>query len=173
MAKTVVGKIYQANFYINGNTFLGQAKEFSIPTIENNMEDFVSVGLPGSISLASGKNSIESRVAWNAPNKIAWRYAADTETTYDFMIKGGREDYTTGNTTVMENITCFMRGRFRQTPNLDYTGKADATSETAIDVYSLKVEIDGVSYLEYDPLAYIYTVNGIDKLAAMRIALGL
>jgi len=165
-------KMFQAAVYINGSNYMGLVAEADIPGPTASTTEHSTISTLGGINLPTGFDAMEARLGWAAMDETIDRYASDVLSVHDFQIRSQIEKYGNGPKQVSK-VVYFMRGRFRNIPNANFTAKADVESESAIDVLYIRKEIAGKVMFEFDPVNYIYKVNGVDMLAELRTNLGL
>lgn len=155
----------------DGNAYLGEIPEVTLPKLTRKMEDHRSGGMNGPAKLDFGMEGLVAEwtsagflqsllVQWGAPGvgdvllRFAGAIQADDEATA---------------------VSCevVMRGRHEE---IDF-GNAKAGEKTEIKVKSTlvyyRVSIDGVPLIEIDFVNMIETVGGIDRMLSIRQALGL
>jgi P2 family phage contractile tail tube protein len=141
-------KLKNFNLFNNGNNYLGQIAEITLPKLSRKMEEWRG----GGIMLDALKQfGITSAIG------CLLRFAGAYQ----------RDD--TGTTDAVEVV---VRGRHKE---IDFGAAkpADNTQHkftTSCAYY--KLTVNGEVLIEIDPLNFIFNVGGIDRLAGQRRALG-
>lgn len=168
-----VNRVTQANIYLTGTgSLLGRAEEIMLPDIAAAMSDHKAIGMVGKMELPSGLDKMEVSIKWNAIYSDVAKKFNDIFTARQIQVRFPVERYTSeGRTAVLNGrvaLTVLPKniplGSFKQHDNVELTQKFTATY--------MKLEIDGEIITEIDYLNNIYIVDGVDKLAPIRAALG-
>lgn len=168
-----INKITNANVYVNGTSLLGKAEEVEMPMLKGIMAEHNALGLLGKLEFFSGFEKMTGKIKWNSFYADTLKTVGDLTKTLQLQVRSSLESFdSTGRTTqkpVVVYITCapsdFGFGNFKQHDNVE--------QETNLSVYSVKMEIDGAPIVEFDALANIYKVNGVDVAATYKINLGI
>lgn len=168
-----VNKSFIANVFIRAVNFQGSIEEFNIPGIQSTRTEHQTVGGLGSLNLHSGFAILEGTIKPKGTDVRLERIVSDLFGQYDMQVRIVNEKYSGTMTKTTQKVVYFLKVRFRNTTNAGMQPASDIDSEITFDIDYLRKEIDGVPVVEYDPIAYIYKVNGVDMLADQRAALGI
>jgi len=168
-----INKITNANVYVNGTSLLGKAKEVEMPMLKGIMAEHAAIGLLGKLEFFSGFEKMTGKIMWNSFYADTLKAVGDLTKTLQLQVRSSLESFdSTGRTAqkpVVVYITCapsdFGFGNFKQHEAVE--------TESNLTVYSVKMEIDGAPIVEFDALANIYKVNGVDVAATYKINLGI
>lgn len=157
--------------FVNGNSYVGEMKEVTLPKLTRQMEKWRSGGMPGGIKLDFGSEEMQSELT-------AAGFMAEVLKTWGTMRHDGvllrfagslQSDDAEG----VDTLEVVMRGRFSE---IDF-GKAEAGKATEVkkkmEVSYYKLSINGEVIFELDPVNMIEIVGGVDRMAETRNALGL
>lgn len=172
MANINLNRVTNANVYINGTSMLGQAEEIDLPKLVAKMVEHKALGMQGSVELPSGFDKMESRIKWNAFYQNAMLLMADPYEVVNLQCRASVETYSSTGRTAQTPLVVFMRGQFKSVPTGNFKQQDNVEFESNLAVTYVKVEHNGVALVEFDALANIFKVNGVDKLAQYRANIG-
>lgn len=172
MAQVNVNRVTNANVYINGQSFLGKAEEIDLPKITSKMSEHKALGMVGSIELPSGVDKMEARIKWNSFYGDVMSLMADPYKTHAIQCRSSVEVYTAQGRTAQQPMVVFIRGQFKEIPAGNFKQHDNVEMESRLAVTYLKVELAGQSKIEFDALANIYKVDGVDILAQYKANIG-
>ena len=168
-----VNKITNANVYADGNNLAGKAKQIDLPTMKTTMAEHKGLGMAGAIELPTGWDKMEGKIMWTSYYADVMRKAANPFKTVSLQVRNSIESHTSAGRTAETPMVTFMTVQFKEFPAGSFKHQEDAEFESAINVLYLRQEVGGVSIVEFDPLANIYKVDGVDLLENFRANLGL
>lgn len=164
-------KLKLMNLFQEGVGYKGEVTEITLPKLAIKTEDYRAGGMLGDVAIDLGIEKLEMEVKFGglmvemkeffgSPNidGVALRYAGSYQ----------RED--TGEVDAVEVVT---RGRYTEIDggNAKAGDDTEETYKTALTYY--KLIVNGKELIEIDLINDIYMVNGKDRLAEHRKALGL
>lgn len=163
-------KLKNLNLFNDGESFLGQVTEFKLPTLSRKMEEYRAGGMLGPIDIDLGQEKIEAE--WKCGGlmrSVIRQYGAIRHNAVQLRFAGA---YQREDTESVDAVEIVIRGRHGE---IDAgTGKVGDDTEfsvkTAVSYY--KLSINGRTEIEIDMVGMIFTVNGVDLLAAQRRAIG-
>ena len=173
----VVKQFRNMNAFFNGTNYAGQVDEFHPPQLEVMTEPYKAGGMDVPVLLDMGMEPLEGRLIINGYEQTAFAgFGLADAKAATMTVKGGLEDYD-GTTTVVQwimtgNITTLGMGRIR--------GRGE-TPRTMINIACVEYQIkQGATGTEADPniididvLNFTRIINGVDRLEALRTAIGL
>ncbi len=163
----------QFKVYLNRTDVLGVA-EGNFPNIEITTSEVKGAGLAGSID-SPGVGQIGPMtvsLTWRSITKNITKLLNPNAHTIEMHADHQEFNSSLG---IIEHthIYVFMKGRTKNA-NLGNLVINDATgTQTEIEVYYLKVEINESEVVEIDKPNYIYKIHGVDYLAEVRENLGM
>jgi P2 family phage contractile tail tube protein len=172
MAQISVNRLTNANVYINGNSFLGKAEEIDLPKITAKMAEHKALGMQGVVELPAGFDKMEARIKWNSMYPDIMSLMANPYKTHALQCRSSMEVYTASGRTAEQPVVCFMRGTFKEIPTGNFKQHDNVEMESRLSVTYVKVEVNGVAKIEFDALANIYKVDGIDILSQYKANIG-
>lgn len=168
-----VKKLYNANIYVDGNSYLGRAEEVTLPEIMAKMVEHKALGMVGAIELPSGWEKMEGSIKWNSFYPDVMKKAANPFTTHQLQLRGSLEDWTASGRTGQASYVAFLSVQFKGMPAGGFKQQENAEFESQLNVLYIRLEVDGSPIVEFDPLSNIYKVNGEDVLQQYRANLGI
>lgn len=163
-------KLKNMTLFNDGQDYLGIASEVTIPTLARTFEDYRGAGMDAPMQIDMGGNVIECE--WKVGGHVDQIFAQFGTVTHDgvqLRFVGAYQDDSTGR---YKSVEIAMRGRHQEiSPG---TGKpGDDTEQTVKTICSYyKLTVDGRDLIEKDEANMTFIVNGIDRLAEQRAALG-
>ncbi|MCB2051371.1 MAG: phage major tail tube protein [Novosphingobium sp.] len=164
-------KLKKMHLYGNGESYLSDAAEVTLPKISHAMEDWRDGGMLGPVKIDMGLEAMECEwtLGGMVPHAIKQMGAVELDAQM-LRFMGAYQSDTDG---AVSSVDILMRGRHQE---LD-RGNAkpgDATEhkfKTVLSYY--KETLDGEELMEIDMVRGIYIVGGVDRHAELRAAIGL
>ncbi|POX19225.1 phage major tail tube protein [Serratia marcescens] len=164
-------KLFMFDVFINGQTYLGQVEEVTVPKLTLKTEDYQGAGMPGSVAVLMGLDggALDMEVTMGGLESDLLKTFGGTLDSLQLRFAGSYYDDATGQAVACEIQT---RGRFTE---LDW-GSAKAGDNTQ-HKYTLKnayckVNINNAEIFEVDLLNLIWKVDGKDLLEQHRKNIG-
>jgi uncharacterized protein len=167
-----VNRLTNANIYIDGNSQLGKAEEVNLPDITFMLSEHKALGMIGKFELFSGIDKMEATIKWNAFYIDVLKQFANPRKTLKLQVRSSLESHDSSG--LVSEVPCvayltvqpknFPAGNYKQHDNVEATSKLTCTA--------YKLEIDGQDVVEFDALANIYSVDGVDIFANYRSNIG-
>lgn len=159
------------NVFYQGNNFAGQVLEFELPKLGRKMEGYRPGGVSGEIESDVGLEKLECEHTYaGLMREIFNDFGIQKVDGVQLRFAGSYQHEDTGNIDAVEVV---VRGRHSE---ID-PGKAKSGDKTEFKVKSAltyyKLTINGEVVIEIDLLNMIENVNGTDRLADHRTAIGL
>ncbi|MGP0868505.1 phage major tail tube protein, partial [Serratia sp. CY76356] len=150
-------KLFMFDVFINGQTYLGQVEEVTVPKLTLKTEDYQGAGMPGSVAVLMGLDggALDMEVTMGGLESDLLKTFGGTLDSLQLRFAGSYYDDATGQAVACEIQT---RGRFTE---LDW-GAAKAGDNTQ-HKYTLKnayckVSINNAEIFEVDLLNLIWKV---------------
>lgn len=172
MAGIQLNTLNNANIYIDGNSLLGRAEEFKLPTVKFKMAEHKAVGMVGAIKLPSGFEALEGEIKWNSFYPDVWAKLLDPYTSVQLQARGSLETYNSQGRQAQVPYVVFLTCSFYEVPAGDFKQNDKAEFQSKFYATYIKQVVDGKDVLEVDAMANIYKVNGVDKLDLYRTNIG-
>lgn len=171
--KIKIGRLTNANIYLDGGSLLGRVEEFQCPTVSFKQSEHKALGLNGTAEYYSGIDKLEGSMKWTSFYPEFLKKLANPFKAIRIQVRGSLEEYQggerVGQTPTVVFLTInpknFPLGSFKQHDNVDVTTNYGCTY--------VRMEIDGEVITEVDVEANIFKVDGEDLLATYRQNLGI
>jgi P2 family phage contractile tail tube protein len=158
------------NLFLDGFGFAGNVEEYQPPALNVQVEDFRAGGMDTSVALDMGMEKLEASFKLSKIAAEALRlWGVGAGQTFALIVRGALEDL--DGTVKAEVFT--QRGTIRSIEFDAVTAGAKAGVSLTMDVREYSYSIDGLNIHDIDVLNMKRTVNGVDRLAAQRSAIGL
>lgn len=158
------------NLFVDGRGYAGQLRTFTPPALTLMTEDFRGGGMNAPTEIEMGMERLEASfalIAYDRDVLSLWGVAPGQQV--QFTVREALESADGTVKAVVHN----MRGKIRSYNSGDHApgDVPELTVELALDYY--RHEHDGAVLHEIDVPNMVQVVNGFDRLAAQRAALGL
>lgn len=157
--------------FVDGISYVGEMPEVGLPKLTRKMEKYRAGGMNGEAALDFGMEALEAELTAAGYMKDLFdTWGAQRHDAVLLRFAGALQgDDSEG----VDSLEVVMRGRFSE---ID-PGKAKAGDKTELKfkmaVSYYKLSINGQVQLEIDCVNFIEVVNGVDRLAQVRAALGI
>ncbi|MDG6327702.1 phage major tail tube protein [Glaesserella parasuis] len=159
------------NVFNNGFGYEGVAEEVELPKLTMKSEDFRAGGMLGEVTANLGLEKLEMthKYAGIVP-ELFKGFATDTIDSELIRFAGSYQRDDTGEITAVEVL---VRGRHTELDGgSSKTGeKTETTIKSALSYY--KLTVDGKELIEIDLINSVFKVDGKDRYAQHRAAIGL
>lgn len=163
-------KLKHFNMFGDGASWLGQAVEVKLPVLSRKLEEYRAAGMNGPISLDFGQEKLESEIKFGGVMRdVLNQYGVVGHNAVMLRFAGS---YQSEDTAEIDAVEVVMRGRYAE---IDMgTAKGGDENEFAVKaaLSYYKLVINGVTVIEIDLVGMKEIVNGVDRLAEHRAAIG-
>mgnify|MGYP001599092552 FL=1 len=166
-------KLKMMNLFNEGNSYLGQTGEVTLPKLGRKFEDWRGGGMDGNIKWDNGLSDDMIEFAWKLGGidpLVISQYGAATVGALGLRFAGSYQRDDTGETTALEMV---VRGRHEE---IDF-GNSKAGDDTELSMKTiwsyLKITIDGEVFIEIDIPGIVFKVKGVDMYEKHRANIGL
>ena len=166
-------KLKMMNLFNEGNSYLGQTGEVTLPKLGRKFEDWRGGGMDGNIKWDNGLSDDMIEFAWKLGGidpLVISQYGAATVSAIGLRFAGSYQRDDTGETTALEMV---VRGRHEE---IDF-GNSKAGDDTELSMKTiwsyLKITIDGEDFIEIDIPGIVFKVKGVDMYEKHRANIGI
>lgn len=159
------------NFYANDTDYRGVINEVTLPEINRKIEEHRGGGMIGPAPLDFGSEGLEAsiKVAGWQPSLLT-SLGSRMHDAFNGRFMGGLND---SNSDAMLTCEVVMRGRITKfSPGSSKPGEP-TEQEITYGLTYYKLVISGATVLEIDLVNGIYIVDGVDREADLRTAMGM
>lgn len=154
-----------------GAAYLGEVSEISLPKLARKMEIWRGGGMDRPISLDMGGEELEMELTFGGPMRdVLKQYGASTIDGVYMRFVGAYQAQDSAMKTAVEIV---VRGRYQEIDfgNAKVGDKSDFKVKMKLAYY--KLNWNGSTLIEIDPLNMIEIIDGTDVLSEVRSLLGL
>lgn len=173
MPGQVISKLYNANVYVDGDSYAGLAEEVTLPDLKPKMSDHHALSNIGVFELPTGLDKMSMKIKWNTVNRDVMVASADFYNAKDIMIRSNIDNWEGGSKSGSVPCVAFIRGLSKNLPAVGLKHQDNPEVESEFSCTGYKLQIDGQTVFDVDFFANKYIVDGEDKLADYRADLGL
>ena len=165
-------KLKLMDLFNEGNSYLGQTGEVTIPKLVRKLEDWRGGGMNGNVKIDLGLGDDTTEFNWKLggiDELILEQFGAQTVDAIMLRFNGSYQRDDTGATSALEIV---VRGRHEE---IDFGNQkqGDDTETSIKTIWSYyKLSIDGVNKIEIDIPNMIEIVNGVDLMAKHKANIG-
>ena len=158
------------NLFNDGESYLGLVSEITLPKLSRKMEEYRAGGMNGPVQIDLGHEALE--IEWTCSGLIRDvlnQYGHPQHNGVPLRFAGA---YQRDDSAAVDAVEMVIRGRHKE---IDFgTAKPGELTEckitTALSYY--KLTMNGAEVIEIDLINMIEKVNGTDRLAEIRQAIG-
>jgi len=164
-------KLKNMNVFNDGISYIGQAASVTLPTLTRILEEWRGGGMDGAVKIDMGQEPIELEHSYGGFMRgIYAQYGVVGVAGVMIRFAGA---YQRDDTGAVDSIEIVIRGRHEEIEG----GEAKPGEDTEFNVKTAcayyRLSVNGVPQIEIDLLNMIMIVNGVDRLATQRAAIGL
>lgn len=164
-------KLKYLNLFNNGNSYLGLVSSLTLPKLTRKLENYRGGGMSGSVAVDFGLDDDALTLEWSIgglDELVLQQWGSTSDIPLRFAGSLQRDD--TGDISAVEVM---MRGRHKEFDFGEYKQGEDTETKVTTQCTYFKLTIDGKELIEIDTVNMVEIVNGVDRLAEHRTALGL
>lgn len=164
-------KLKYLNLFNDGNSYLGVVSSLTLPKLTRKLENYRGGGMSGSVSVDFGLDDDALALEWSIGGMdelVLQQWGSTADIPLRFAGSFQRDD--TGDISAVEVV---MRGRHKEFDFGEYKQGEDTETKISTQCTYFKLTIDGKELIEVDTVNMVEIVNGVDRLAEHRSALGL
>lgn len=164
-------KLKNLNLFGDGESFIGQVKTVTLPTLSRTFEDYRGGGMDGPVKVDMGQEAITLEATYGGfMLAILRQYGVTRVDGVQLRFAGA---YQRDDAGAVDAVEIVVRGRHEEIE----AGDAEAGEDTEFNVTTVcayyKLTVNGRVEIEIDLLNMVFIVNGVDRLAEQRRAIGL
>jgi P2 family phage contractile tail tube protein len=164
-------KLKGFNIFNDGNNYQGQVAEVVLPKLTKKMEEWKGSGMNGPIKYDMGQEAMV--LEWTIGGLMRGVLDQWGVTTHNGVMVRFAGGYQSPDSGTVDAVEVVVRGRHSEIE----MGTAKPGEDTAIKIVTevsyYKLTINGQDVIEIDLIGMVEKVNGTDRLADLRQAIGL
>ncbi len=164
-------KLKYLNLFNDGNSYLGVVSSLTLPKLTRKLENYRGGGMNGAASIDFGLDDDALALEWSMgglDELVLQQWGSTSDVPLRFSGSFQRDD--TGEVSAVE---VQMRGRHKEFDFGEYKQGEDTETKVTTQCTYFKLTIDGRELIEVDTVNMVEIVNGVDRLAEHRKAIGL
>lgn len=162
--------LFGQNMSVGGISFQGDVPSFTQPKLTLKTEEHRAGGMDGAIEMDMGLEKMEASFTTTGVRKESMKYfgLAD-QSAFDGVFRGTFK----GQKGEQVGTVATVRGMLKEFDMGDFKAGDKAELKYSVAVNYYKLEIDGVTMYEIDPVNAVRVIDGVDQLTQYRTNLGI
>ena len=158
------------NLFNDGESFVGQVAEVELPKLSRKMEEWRGGGMSGSVSLDMGMEKLEIGITCGGFMRTLFKQFGIAKA--DGVLLRFAGSYERDDTFEVDAVEVVCRGRIQELEpgNAKAGDKSEMKATYHLTYY--KLSINGEDLIEIDVVNMIEIIDGVDRLAEQRRAIG-
>ncbi|WP_458129487.1 phage major tail tube protein [Pseudomonas sp. Z2-11] len=158
------------NLFADGVSFQGDVPSLTLPKLTLKMEEHRGGGMDAPVELDMGMEKQEANFATTGVRRESLKFFGLADgTAFNGTFRGAYK----GLKGKVTPVIVTLRGTLKEVDMGDWKPGDKAEIKHSIGLTYYKLEVDGRTVYEIDPIGMRRVINGVDQLAAQRSALGL
>jgi P2 family phage contractile tail tube protein len=171
--KIKIGRLTNANIYVDGGSLLGRVEEFQCPTLTFKQSEHKALGMNGTVEYYSGIDKMEGSMKWTSYYPEFLKKMANPFKAVRIQVRGSLEEYQGGERIGQTSAVVFLTIQPKNFPLGNFQQHDNVELSTNYGCTYVRLEIGGEVITEVDVEANIFKVDGEDLLATYRQNLGI
>lgn len=165
-------KLKDMNLFGNGDSYQGQIQSVTLPTLNRQIEEWRGGGMDGTVGIDMGMDGLLT-CSWTVGGLIESIFDNFGSSRIDADLMRMTGSYERDDVDEVVAVEVVMRGRHTEIDMGDAQSGENTEHSITSTLSYYKLVIDGATKIEIDLPNYVFRVNGEDRLAARRQALGI
>ncbi|KFF48790.1 MULTISPECIES: phage major tail tube protein [Salinicola] len=165
-------KLKALNLFGNGDSYQGQIQSVTLPTLTRKIEEWRGGGMDGSVGIDMGMDGLMT-CQWTVGGLVESIFDNFGASRLDADLLRMTGSYERDDTDEVVAVEVVMRGRHTEIDFGDAQDGENTEHKITSTLSYYKLVIGGVTKIEIDLPNYVFKVNGDDRLARRRQALGI
>lgn len=168
-----INRITNANLYSDDLNHFGQAEEINLPKLMQVMVEHKALGMKGKIELPAGFDKMELSIKWNSFYADTFKKYANPFKSIKIQVRSSVEIYEGGDKVDEKALVVYATVQSKGFPLGNFKAQDNVEMESELACTQVKMEYDGKPVMEFDAMANILLIDGVDQFAAYRSNLGI
>ncbi|HFF1652816.1 TPA: phage major tail tube protein [Providencia rettgeri] len=166
-------KLKNMNLFNDGQSYLGRVEEMTLPKITRKFEEYRGGGMNGAVKVDMGleADALSSEITFGGLEAQLYKQWGVTQ--IDGVMLRFNGAYQREDTAEVTAVEVVLRGRFSEIDSGNGKAGENTQVKAPFNATYYKLIWDGETLIEIDLLNMIENVDGVDRLAEQRAALGL
>lgn len=158
------------NLYVDGRGYAGNVDEVTLPALAILEEDYRAGGMDAPVGIDMGMEKLEATFKLSKFDRdVLAQFGVAPGVAVPFVLRGALESLDGS----VQAVVVTMLGKIRAIETDTITPGTKAGQTFTLSLQSYRYEQDGVIVHDIDVLNMTRVVNGVDRLASIRAAIGL
>lgn len=158
------------NLFADGVSFQGDVPSLTLPKLTLKMEEHRGGGMDAPVELDMGMEKQEANFTTTGVRRESLKFFGLADgTAFNGTFRGAYK----GLKGKVTPVIVTLRGTLKEVDMGDWKPGDKAEIKHSVGLTYYKLEVDGRTVYEIDPIGMRRVINGVDQLAAQRSALGL
>lgn len=166
-------KLKNMNLFNDGESYVGLAKSVTLPTLARKMESYRGGGMNGPVKVDLGMGDDGIQLEWTTGGLDAQVFRQYGITRADGVLLRFAGAYQRDDTGEVSAVEVVVRGRHEEISMGDAQSGEDTEQSITTTCSYYKLTIDNEVIAEIDILNMVEMIDGEDRLADQRAAIGL
>jgi len=166
-------KLKNMNLFNDGESYVGLAKSVTLPTLARKMESYRGGGMNGPVKVDLGMGDDGIQLEWTTGGLDAQVFRQYGITRADGVLLRFAGAYQRDDTGEVSAVEVVVRGRHEEISMGDAESGEDTEQSITTTCSYYKLTIDNEVIAEIDILNMVEMIDGEDRLADQRAAIGL
>ncbi|MBT0961673.1 phage major tail tube protein [Denitromonas iodatirespirans] len=163
-------KLKNFAWFADGVSYVGQASEITLPSLSRKTEEMRNGGMNAPIDSDMGMEGMTMEVTTGLARELFTGFGHPKADGVLWRFTGAYQESTSGAVTAVEIVA---RGRYKEINMGNAKAGEDAPIKLSMSLAYYKLTIDNEVVVEVDPINFVEVINGEDRLAAQKAALGI
>lgn len=163
-------KLKNFNFSVDGTSYLGETTEVTQPKLAMQLEDYRAGGMIAPVGINMGLEKLEMEFKIGGHETDLIKLFGGSINSNVFRFNGA---YQHDDDDSVDAVEIVARGRIIEIDEGSSKAGDDTEHSYKVALTYYKLTVNGIDIIEIDTLNQIYIVDGKDRLAEIRKAMGL
>lgn len=165
------GKLKNMNLFREARSMLGEVTEVTLPKLSRKFEGYRAGGMDGEVDIDMGGEKLE--LEFSCGGIVADLLDGFGATTHDADLYRYAGAYQAEDTGQVMPVEVVARGRYQEIDMGNGKPGSDTEHKYKVSCSYYKLIVNGREKVEIDTMGMVFKVNGVDRLAAQRAAIGI
>lgn len=163
-------KLKNMNIFVNGASWMGEATSVTLPKLTRKMEDFRAGGMNAPVKVDMGMEALE--LEFTAGGFMVNALSDFGSAQHDASQIRFAGAYQRDDTGEVDSVEITVRGRIQEVDMGDAKPGEDTEHKFKATLSFYQLEVNGREAVFVDVVNMVERINGIDRLAEQRAAIG-
>lgn len=165
-------KLKGMNLFANGDNWQGTVQSITLPTLTRKIEEWRGGGMDGAVGIDLGQDGLLT-TQWTVGGLVESIFNNFGTSRIDADLLRMTGSYERDDVDEVDAVEVVMRGRHTEIEMGDAQSGENTEHQVTSTLSYYKLVINGATKIEIDVPNFVFVVNGEDRLARRRQALGL